>query len=55
MKTVNHYPGGEPIPTRRRVDVDTVIGIIAVALLCAGIWLVCESPEILLVPLFSTR
>lgn len=55
MKTVNHYPGGRPIPTRRRLNVDTVVGVIAAALLCFGIWLVCETPEIVLVPLFSTR
>lgn len=55
MKTVNHYPGGKPIPTRRTPDVDTVVGVIAVALLCFGIWLVCTTPEILIAATFSTR
>ena len=55
MRTIHHYPGGQPIAKRRTPDVDTVLGVIAVALLCFGIWLVCTTPEIILVPEFSSR
>ena len=36
MKHIDHYPGGEPIP-HRKFDVDVVIGIVSIALLCAGV------------------
>jgi hypothetical protein len=55
MRLITHYPGGQPVPTRRKFDVDTVIGVIGIALLCFGVWLVCSTPEIVLVPFFSTR
>lgn len=43
MHQINHYPGGDPIPTRRRPDVDTVVGVIAAALLFFGIWVIAQS------------
>lgn len=55
MKMITHYPGGHPVPKRRAPDIDTVVGVIAAALLCFGIWLVCSTPEIVLVPIFITR
>jgi hypothetical protein len=55
VRLINHYPGGQPVPKRPKPDVDTVIGIIAAALLCFGIWLVCTTPEIVLAPSFSSR
>lgn len=55
MRLINHYPGGQPVAKRRPLDIDTVIGVIAVALLCFGIWLVCSTPEIVLAQAFSGR
>lgn len=36
MKIIDHYPGGEPDP-HRKFDVDVVIGILSIALVCAGL------------------
>lgn len=55
MRLINHYPGGQPVELRRKLDADTVLGVIAIALLCFGIWLVCSTPEIVLAHGFSTR
>ena len=36
MTTIDHYPGGEPVPYRK-FDVDVVVGIVSIALICAGL------------------
>lgn len=36
MRTINHYPGGDPV-SRRQLDVDTFIGVLSIALVCAGL------------------
>jgi hypothetical protein len=43
VRQITHYPGGDPIPLRRKPDVDTVIGVIAAALLFFGIWVIAQT------------
>lgn len=42
MKHIDHYPGGEPVPYRK-FDVDVVIGIVSIALICAGLLVVWRT------------
>ena len=42
MKTINHYPGGDPVK-RRPLNVDAVVGTIALALMCAGLLIVWRT------------